>query len=142
EEIRWECDRDLYLRLIDRAKLIGYSPHVVSRHNIPDPAKAASMTTSISVLERRLFQFRVFNKAALFAVSPLIRAEGRRQEAYTLKHITEALVAQRDYVTAAFYARLGLGAKPNLKWLAYTAWLMLRSNAPGARRKPRADIRD
>jgi glycosyltransferase involved in cell wall biosynthesis len=127
EGIRWECDRDIYLRLLDRAKLICYAPNIVSRHNIPDPAQAASMTTSISALERRLFQLRVFDKAALFATNPLIRSEGRRQKAYTLKHITEVLVAQHEYATAAYYARLGLAAKPGLKWFAYTLWLMLHS---------------
>jgi glycosyltransferase involved in cell wall biosynthesis len=142
EGIRWECDRDFYLRLIDRAKLIHYSPNVVSRHNIPDPAKATSMTTSISVLERRLFQLRVFDKAALFAINHLIRAEGRRQKAYTLKHITEILVTQQDYATAAYYARLGLAAKPTVKWFAYTAWLMLRSKAPRAQRKTPALLAD
>jgi glycosyltransferase involved in cell wall biosynthesis len=140
EGIRWECDRDVYLRLIDRAKLISYSPNIVSRHNIPDPAKAASMTTSISALERRLFQLRVFDKAALFAVNPLIRAEGRRQKTYTLKHITEVLVGQKDYTTAAYYARLGLAGKPTLKWLAYSAWLMLLSISPRAQGKTQAPL--
>ena len=128
EGIRWECDRDLYLRLIDRAKLILYAPQSVSRHNIPDPSKGASMTTSISELERRLFQLRVFDKAALFASHPLIRDEGRRQKGYTLKRVAQALAGMGDYSRAAYYARLGWAANPTLKWLAYTAWLSLWPN--------------
>ena len=38
ETIRWEGDRDFYLRLIDRAGRIMHHPAVVSRHNVPDPA--------------------------------------------------------------------------------------------------------
>ena len=45
ETFRWEEDRDLYLRLIDRAAVMKYVPISVGRHNIPDPANAASMTT-------------------------------------------------------------------------------------------------
>ena len=95
EGIRWECDHDLFLRLIDKAAVMLLSPAVVSRHNIPDPAKAASMTTSLSEVQRRLFQLRVFEKASLFAVHPAIRAHGRQYQGYTLKRIAEALAAGR-----------------------------------------------
>ena len=48
ETIRWGCDHDLYLRLIDRAIVMSFMPVVVSRHNIPDPAKKSSMTTGLT----------------------------------------------------------------------------------------------
>lgn len=125
EGIRWECDHDLFLRLIDRAEVMLLSPVCVARHNIPDPAGAASMTTSLSEIERRLFQLRVFDKAALFAERPEIRAHGRRYKGYMLKRIVESLGNQREYKAAAFYAREALGAAPTLKWAAYCCYLML-----------------
>ena len=121
EGIRWEEDRDLFLRLIDKAALMLLSPALVSRHNIPDPARAASTTTSLNEVQRRLFQLRVFEKATLFAAHPAIRAHGRQHHGYTLKRIAEALAAANDYRAAAFYARQALGAAPTLKWAAYTA---------------------
>jgi glycosyltransferase involved in cell wall biosynthesis len=127
EGIRWECDHDLFLRLIDRAEKIFISPAFVARHNIPDPAKAASMTTSLSAIERRLYQLRVFDKAALFARHPAIRAHGRRYKGYTLKRIVESLGAEREYKASAFYAREALGAAPTLKWAAYWFYLTLMS---------------
>ncbi len=63
EAIRWEHDRDLYLRLIDRATVMKYAPITVSRHNIPDPAEATSITTALSYLERLIDQLMVLNRA-------------------------------------------------------------------------------
>ena len=127
EGIRWECDHDLFLRLIDKAGVMLLSPAVVSRHNIPDPAKAASMTTSLSEVQRRLLQLRVFEKASLFAEHPEIRAHGRQWQGYTFKRIAEALAAAGDKRSAAYYARLALAAAPTMKWAGYTAYLTSRS---------------
>jgi glycosyltransferase involved in cell wall biosynthesis len=127
EGLRWECDHDLFLRLIDKAGVMLLSPAVVSRHNIPDPARAASMTTSLSEVQRRLFQLRVFEKAAVFAEHPEIRSHGRRYHGYTLKRIAEALALAGDRRSAAYYARLALAAAPTVKWSAYAGALVFRS---------------
>lgn len=125
ETIRWECDRDFYLRLIDRAAVMKYLSATVARHNVPDPAEAASMTTALSEVERRLFQARVFDRAALFGRHPAIRAHGRRHKAYTLKRLAVALAAAGRHAEAAFYAREALGAGPGIKWAGYTVWQLL-----------------
>lgn len=135
ETIRWESDHDLYLRLIDRATVMKYAPVTVSRHNIPDPAKVANVTTALSEVEKRLFQTRVFDRAALFANHPGIRAHGRRHKAYALKKIALSLVAAGRLTEAAFYAREALGAGPNVKWAAYTAWRTLSAVATRVRIK-------
>lgn len=127
EGLRWECDHDLFLRLIDKAKWMELSPMVVSRHNIPDPASASSMTTSLSDIQRRLYQLRVFDKACLFASHPAIRIHGRQQKGYVLKRIAETLAARQDYSSASFYACEALSVKPTLKWTIYTGTLLLRS---------------
>ena len=127
EGIRWECDRDLYLRLVDVANTILHHPAFVSRHNIPDPAQGASMTTSLAMLDRLLYRLRVMDKACLFARHPAIRAHARLHKAYTLKHITEELRAAGRWRDAAFYARQALGAGPTLKWAGFTLLTSLRS---------------
>jgi glycosyltransferase involved in cell wall biosynthesis len=126
ESIRWECDHDLFLRLIDKAGDMLLSPSVVSRHNIPDPAKAASMTTSLTEVQRRLFQLRVFEKASLFSAHSEIRAHGWRYKGYTLKRIAEALAVCGHYRTAACYAREALGAAPTVNWAAYTLYTSVK----------------
>jgi glycosyltransferase involved in cell wall biosynthesis len=127
EGIRWECDRDLYLRLIDKAREIRYLPHIVSRHNVPDPNVAESMTTSLSMIERRLYQLRVLDKAALFAEHAEIRRHGLRHKGYALKKIAEDLAAAGRPALALRYAREALGLQPTLKWAGFTLLLAMRA---------------
>ena len=118
ETIRWEGDRDFYLRLIDAAGVILHNPRAVARHNIPDPAKNANMTTAISDTQKRLSQLRVVDKAATLAQHPLIRAHGRAHRGYVLAKIAANLATAGDHKGAAAYARSAFGARPSLGgWL-------------------------
>ncbi|MGH7069273.1 MAG: glycosyltransferase family 2 protein [Acetobacteraceae bacterium] len=140
ETIRWSCDQDFYLRLIDGSSVMKFMPIVVSRHNVPDPARRSSMTTGLTEVERRLFQLAVFHRVQYLARHPAIRAHARRQTAYTLKRIAEALAGDGRYVDAVSYGREALGAGPTLKWAGYTAWLsccaLLRANRAGISKDP------
>jgi glycosyltransferase involved in cell wall biosynthesis len=141
EGIRWECDRDLYLRAIDRAGRIVHLPQCVSRHNVPAPTGGASMTTSLSMLDRRLYQLRVLDKAALFAVHADIRRHGLRHKGFTLKKIAETLTATGRPRSALAYAREALGLAPTVKWTIYTGLLSyrrLRAALPPRPRRPLA----
>jgi hypothetical protein len=101
EGLRYECDRDFFLRAIDQADRIMFLSQTVSRHNIPDPAARASMSTSESELSKRLYQLRVFDKAVLFSTREEIRRYALRQRGYVLGHI--AIESRR--------AGLGLAAR-------------------------------
>jgi glycosyltransferase involved in cell wall biosynthesis len=128
EGIRWECDRDLFLRLIDAAEgPMLHHPATVSRHNVPDPSKQANMTTALPMLQKRLHQLRALDKAALFARHPAIRAHGRRERAWALKKIAMELAAAGEWKSAAYYARDGLGASPTPGWLLAAAWYNARA---------------
>jgi len=130
EDIRWEGDRDLYYRLIDRAPRMVHHPAVIARHNVPDAALRQSVSTAASSLERRLCQLRLLDKTILFASHPAIRAHARRHKAQTLKKIAEELARRRQWQTATFYAREALATGPTLKWLAVTAYCQLRHLLP------------
>ena len=127
EGIRWECDRDIYLRLVDHSQHMVHHPAVVSFHRVPDPSKATNMTTALGMIEKRLLQTRVLDKAALFSRHAAIRAHARQHKAFALKKITEALAEKQDWVSARYYAAQALGAAPGLKWLAFTVYCALRS---------------
>jgi glycosyltransferase involved in cell wall biosynthesis len=136
EGIRWECDRDLYVRLIDHASgPMLHHPAVTARHNIPDPAKTANMTTALPMLHKRLHQLRALDKAALFGRHSEIRAEARVERGYTLKKMSEELAGAGDWPAAAHYARAALGSAPTAGWFALTAWYETRSLA--SRLRPR-----
>ena len=127
ENIRYECDRDFYLRLIDRARLIEYHPAVTSRHNIPDPSKSASMSTLVGDIEKRLYQLTVLDKSALLAVHPEIRKHCRTHKSYALKKLAESLAARSEFPTAAYYAREALAIGFSFKWLLFTLYLSTRA---------------
>ncbi len=128
-ELRWEEDRDFYLRLIDRSEMMLYSPHTVARHNVPDPNERANATTAISETERRLSQLRVFEKAGSLARHREIRSYATQQKAYTLKHLAENLVKHREYEKAIYYARAAWRIAPTTRWTAYTIWLALMAGS-------------
>ncbi len=127
ENIRYECDRDFYLRLIDRARLIKHHPAVTSRHNIPDPSKSASMSTLVSDVEKRLFQLAVLDKSALLASHPEIREHCRTHKPYVLKKLAEGLAGRSEFSTAAYYAREALAIGFSFKWLLFTLYLSARA---------------
>jgi glycosyltransferase involved in cell wall biosynthesis len=130
EGLRYEEDRDFYLRAIDRARLIKFLPFTVSRHNIPDPAAKASMSTGESELSKRLYQLRVLDKTVLFSARPELRRYAMRQRAYVLKHIATEAARTGRLDCAAYYAREALMAKFTLGWLGMTALFTVRRLFP------------
>lgn len=104
EAIRWECDRDLFLRLIDAASgRMLFNPAIVSRHNVPDPTKSANMTTALGQVAKLIQQLRVVDKAALFARHEEVRATGRRHRNWTLQKLAAELSQAGDPAGAAHY---------------------------------------
>jgi glycosyltransferase involved in cell wall biosynthesis len=126
ENIRYECDRDFYLRLIDRARTIKFHPAVTSRHHIPDPAKSTNMSTLVNDLQKRLFQLTVLDKSALFAMDPAIRTHCRKHKVYALKKIASTLRKNGKYKAGSYYSREAILIGFSVKWLLFTAFLTAR----------------
>jgi len=137
ENIRYECDRDFYLRAIDAATRIVYRPGIVARHNIPDATRRDNMSTTVSALEKRLFQLRVLDRGLLFARDPAIRTHARRHKGYVLKAMAEELTRSGRHAAASRYAYEALAFGCSLKWLAYTGYLGLRGLLAGGDEGPR-----
>ncbi|MBT3067053.1 glycosyltransferase family 2 protein [Rhodoferax sp. U11-2br] len=127
EGIRWECDRDIFLRLVDSASIIIFNPSFVSRHNIPDPSKSMNMSTALSMLEKRLYQIRVFDKAAIFSKKKCIRIYAKRHKGYALKKIAEDLADIKMWAEAAYYAKEAFGPNLTFKWFLFTTYCSIQS---------------
>lgn len=126
-QIAYECDRDFYLRAIDVAEVVRYSPCYVARHNAPDQTLRVNMSTAEPVLARRLSQLRVLDKAIAMARRPEVQRHARRHKGFALKRIAEDFAGAGDISRAAFYAREALATGFGLKWAAFTALLSLRA---------------
>jgi hypothetical protein len=126
ETLRYEEDRDFYLRLIDRVEVMLYCPIVTSHHTIPDPAKRENISTRLSEVEKRLIQLASFNKVSIFASRPEVRARARLGKRYVLKDLAMALYRKRDFVAAFYFAREALLIGFTWRWLLYSGWLGTR----------------
>ena len=126
ENIRYECDRDIYIRTIDATETILYNPKVISKHHIPDPKKSDNMSTMINLFEKSLYQINVYEKGALTAKKPEIRDFCSASLTFIYKQITEELVKNADWSRAKVYAGKALAAKFSFKWWLYTKYLLLK----------------
>lgn len=125
--IRYEGDRDLYLRTVDSASRIIYMPVTVSRHNVPDPSLNQNESTGVNDMQKALSQLQLLEKACVLAKRKPVRDHGWLFKSYTLKRITEILVREGRYRDAALFAREALASNFTLKWLGYTGWIQLRA---------------
>ncbi|MCH2057589.1 MAG: glycosyltransferase [Thalassotalea sp.] len=127
ENIRYECDRDIYIRTIDAAETILYNPNVIAKHHIPDSKKADNMSTLVSSLEKKLYQIVVYEKGLMFAKHDCIRLLCQRGLSDIFKFITTEYVSQKNYSQAHIYAVKALGLRFSLKWWLYTKLLCLKA---------------
>ena len=127
ENIRWECDRDLYLRTLDRADKILYNPCVVSRHLIPDTSKKENMTTMVNMLEKRLYQVAVFQKGTLLLQRSSLRTYCLAYLGFIYQHITHELLSTNRVKEASSYASKALACRFSIKWLVFTYWLKTKA---------------
>lgn len=126
EDIRYECDRDIYLRTLDAARCILYSPVYSARHNIPDPAKKDNMSTLAGDLEKRLYQVSVLKKAVLRARRESVRCYATRALSDIYKHLTGIQLGNGRIATASEHANQALALRYTLKWHGYCLYLALR----------------
>ncbi|MEK8024414.1 MAG: hypothetical protein RLY78_2311 [Pseudomonadota bacterium] len=126
EGIRWECDREVWLRLVEAARRMRHHPGVMSWHRVPDPTKALNMTTSLSTADKRVLQCLVLDKVLVRARHPAVIAHAREHKAWALKKLAADCAERGDWPLAGWYARQAFGAAPGLKWGLWTLQASLR----------------
>lgn len=125
ENIRYECEWDLYFRILDRARRVRYYPGIVSRHNVPDRSRTVNASTAVTALQKLLFRAIVMDKALLHASAPAIRATARQIKLLTYKNLARSLHTSGKLDAAWLYARQALGLSASPKWLVYCLYLGL-----------------
>lgn len=129
ENIRYECDRDIYLRTVDAAERILYFPQVVSRHHIPEKARKDNMSTLVSDYQKALYQMAVFEKNQLLARHDSVRELCRIGLAYVYKNLAEQLLRDGRRDAAVQYANKALALDGGLKWRARVALMRVGRRA-------------
>ncbi len=123
-KIRYEEDRDFYLRALDAAGAIGYTPRVVARHHVPAARASAS---SIATEQKEACRLAVLDKAIGTARTAVLRTRCRRDRAYALKTLSVRAAAAGELAAAIGHGRAALKDQFGAKWAAFVASLYVRS---------------
>jgi glycosyltransferase involved in cell wall biosynthesis len=126
EALRYEEDRDMYLRAIDAAAVMLYNPAVVAQHHIPDAQRADNVSTAVNQIGKKLYQLRICDKALTSARRPAVRRYARRAKGDTLRQLAQLLMAAGRAEEAVVYMREALSVSFSIKWLAYALSQSLR----------------
>jgi glycosyltransferase involved in cell wall biosynthesis len=127
ETIRYENDRDMYIRSIDAANVILFSTRYMSLHNIPDETKKSNMSTVSSAIEKKISQMRVYDKGISFSKNVAVVRFCCKAKVYEQKNAAHILARDKQYRSAAHYATAALIDGFNLRWLAYTLYLVFKA---------------
>ena len=127
ESIRYENDRDIYIRALDVARVILYSTRYSSLHNIPDINAKNNMSTVSSSMQKKLYQMRVYDKGISLCQQDAIVRFCCRGKTYEMKHAATMLAENSRHRSAAQYARAALLNGFNPRWLADTVFLTVRA---------------
>ncbi len=127
ESIRYENDRDIFIRSVDAASVILFSTRYTSLHNIPDSKAKNNMSTVSSSIQKKLYQMRVYDKGIALCEQDKVVQFCCRGKTYELKHAATMLAEYKRYRSAAQYARAALLNGFNPRWLAYTLYLTVRA---------------
>ena len=127
ESLRYEPDRDVYLRLLDKTDKVIFDTAYVARHHVPDKSKKKNASTAGSEFDRLLFQLHSADRIGLNCSNPLIRDYCKERKAYILRRISEQCLAMPDKKALALhFSMMALSCKATLKWVAFCALLSLR----------------
>jgi glycosyltransferase involved in cell wall biosynthesis len=127
ESIRYENDRDVFIRSIDAASVILFSTRFNALHNIPDINAKKNMSTVHSSIQKKLYQIRVYDKGISLSKHDEVVRFCCRGKMYEQKHAATLLAKSNQYRSAAHYARAALISGFNPRWLAYTLYLTMQS---------------
>jgi hypothetical protein len=127
ESIRYENDRDIYIRSIDTANVMLYSTRFMSLHNIPDISKKNNMSTVASDIDKKLYQLRVYDKGISLSKKASVVRACSKAKVYGLKYVASILAQNKQFGSAAHYAKEALFIGFNFRWLAYTLYLIFRT---------------
>ncbi|HBQ42045.1 MAG TPA: hypothetical protein DD808_15975 [Halieaceae bacterium] len=125
EGIRYECEVDLYLRTLDAASLILYNPTVVARHNVPDVAQHANVSTNVTRVGKLLSQCNIYQKNLATANSVAVQGRCRDKLTLAYKNLAQAFAEDRDFPRATTFARMALAFRYTIKWRLYCLQLAL-----------------
>lgn len=122
ENLRYEPDRDIYLRALNGATSILFDQTYVALHNIPDNSKKNNASTLTSNKQKLLFQLRTVEKGILFSQRPELVKFCIKRKGFLLKKLAEILIDEKNTQLGYLYAKEALGVSFTFKWWLFTRY--------------------
>lgn len=123
ESLRYEEDKNFYLRAIDKARYILFHSKFIGTHYVPDSKSASTDLESMSKLE-----YQIWSMTNLLSQLEdlVLRKKCQQQLSTSYKQLTEIKKASGDYHGALLFSRLALASKFSLKWFLYCCFLSFK----------------
>lgn len=130
ENLRYENDRDFFIRCIDNAQYMLMSDKHIALHHIPDAAKKDNMSTAASYIDKKLYQLTIYDKGISKSKTTSMQSFCRKAKTYEQKHLATALEKIDDFAGAKHFAKEALANGFTFGWLAYTLSLYVKPLLP------------
>mgnify|MGYP000725338961 CR=1 FL=1 len=126
EALRYEGDRDLFIRLASVAEHIYFSNDTVAKHYIPDPSKTVNTSTKVNALQKLQYQIYSNQKLLILLKHPAVINKCLQHLTYSYKKAAELLAQDKQYQLAYRYAKYALATRFNSKWFLFCLYLACR----------------
>ncbi len=127
EQMRYEEDRDLYLRAIDAAATLLYNPMITARHFVPDRSAQDNASTTWTRAAQLLQQMRMLDKCIVGARHAKLRQQARTLKSYALHDLADLMERDDRLAEAAAYRREALGQRLSPRGLRFAFTTSLRA---------------
>jgi glycosyltransferase involved in cell wall biosynthesis len=132
--VRYEEDRDFFWRLLDRCRGITLSAAPMAIHHIPDAQKNTNASTQHARVDRLLISAMVSRHISLSSSQPMIRRLAFHAEGDINRQLAVISAEAGDWRASRALAWVALTLRFSWKWLAYCAWLSVRSSVRSSAR--------
>ena len=120
-------DMDLFVRAVDAARHVQYSPSTVSVHNIPNGAQPTNASTRVDTYTKQFMAISVANHLMQQCDTPIARRYASHVAGFAYRELANSAKSAELNTAAFHFATLALIWMPSLRWGGYTVVLGMRA---------------
>lgn len=126
ESLRYEGDRDLFMRLSNSVDRILFSPDYIANHYIPDQSKKLNTSTLVDQRQKLLYQITSNQKLITLPLHNSVRQKCKQHLSDSFKKLTELYYQEGDYAQSSLFSNLALASRFTIKWAIFSLVVLFR----------------
>jgi glycosyltransferase involved in cell wall biosynthesis len=126
ESLRYEGDRDLFMRLSNSAERILFSPDYIANHYIPDQSKQVNTSTLVNQRQKLLYQISSNQKLLSLPLDKTTNTKCRKHLSDSFKKLAELYYQEHNYAQASLFSNLALASRFTFKWAIFSILVTLK----------------